>query len=153
MEACGIWHGLYDYLVQRCKVVKVANSLQTKLNLSGKKTDKLDSMRLADLLRMNGIAESYVPSKGARDYRSKVRHRQSMVNISVDLKNMIHAVLRRENITKPVGFQDIFTKKGIAWLRGLGISEIDGRLELITAANMQTKNAEQQFPPMSTKMK
>ena len=30
-----------------------------------------------------------------------------MVNISADLKNMIHAVLRRENITKPVGFQDI----------------------------------------------
>ena len=34
IEACGIWHGLYDYLVMRCKVVKVANPLQMKLDRS-----------------------------------------------------------------------------------------------------------------------
>ena len=40
MEACGIWYGLYDYLVMRCKVVKVANPMQTKLDRTGRKTDK-----------------------------------------------------------------------------------------------------------------
>ncbi len=101
MEACGIWHGLYDYLVERCNVVKVANPMQTKLNSSGKKTDKLDSKRLAELLKAGMINESYVPRKDARDYRSKIRHRQSMVTISTELKNQIHAKLREENIKHP----------------------------------------------------
>ena len=112
MEACGIWHGLYDYLVERCGVVKVANPMQAKLDSSGKKTDKLDSKRLAELLKAGIIRVSYVPPKDARDYRSKVRHRQSMVKISTQLKSQINAVLRRENIDKP--FKDVFTKKGVS---------------------------------------
>jgi transposase len=146
MEACGIWHGLYDYLVERCNVVKVANPMQTKLNSSGKKTDKLDSKRLAELLKAGMINESYVPQKDARDYRSKIRHRQSMVSISTELKNQIHATLREENIKHPKEFEDIFTKKGITWLKHLRISEIDNCLELITAANVQIKNADHLIP-------
>ncbi len=75
MEACGIWYGLYDYLVERCNVIKVANPSQTKLNESGKKTDKWDSLRLAEKHRADEIYEAYVPPKDARDYRAKVRHR------------------------------------------------------------------------------
>ena len=75
MEACGIWYGLYDYLVGRCNVVKVANPGQTKLDSSGKKTDKYDSQRLAELLKADEIHTAYVPSKEARDYRGSVRHR------------------------------------------------------------------------------
>jgi transposase len=142
MEACGIWYNLYDYLVERCGVVKVSNPTQTKLNSSGKKTDKLDSKRLAELLKADMINESYVPPKDARDYRSKIRHRQSMVTISTELKNMIYAVLRGKNIKHPDEFKDIFTKRGVRWLKTLGVSEIEDCLELIDAANTQIENAE-----------
>jgi len=144
MEACGIWHGLYDYLVERCNDVKVANPSQTKLNESGKKTDKWDSLRLAEKLRSGDIYEAYVPPKEARDYRSKVRHRQAVVGISTELKNMVYAVLRRENIKRP--FDDVFTKKGVRWLKGLGISEIDGCLELVAAASAEISNARAAIP-------
>ena len=144
MEACGIWHGLYDYLVTRCKVVKVANPTQTRLDLAGRKTDKWDSRKLAEKLRADEIYEAYVPSKEARDYRCKVRHRQRMIGISTELKNMVYAVLRRENIKRP--FDDVFTKKGIAWLRTFGISEIDSCLELINATAIQVNMAEESVP-------
>ncbi len=144
MEACGIWHGLYDFLVTRCKVVKVANPMQTRLDMSGRKTDKWDSRRLAEKLRADEIYESYVPPKEARDYRSRVRHRQAMVSISTGLKNTICAILRRENIKRP--FDDVFTKKGIAWLKTLGIYEIDSCLALIGATNIQINNAAENIP-------
>ena len=67
IEACGIWYDLHDYLVERCNIVKVANPLLTKLNASGKKTDKLDSKRLAELLKADMICEAYVPPKAARE--------------------------------------------------------------------------------------
>ena len=144
MEACGIWHGLYDFLVERCRIVKVVNPLQTKLNSSGKKTDKLDAKRLAELLKADMICEAYVPHKDARMYRSKVRHRQSVVVMSTQLKNSIQAVLRRENIRKPYG--DVFTKKGIKWLKGLGKSEIDSCLELLAVAEVQIRKSEAAVP-------
>ncbi len=144
MEACGIWYGLYDFLVERCGVVKVVNPLQTKLNGSGKKTDKLDAKRLAELLKADMICEAYVPPKEARLYRNKIRHRQSIVTISTQLKNNIQAVLRRENIKKP--YRDVFTKKGIKWLKGLGISEIDSCLQLLAAAEVQICKSEEAIP-------
>ena len=146
IEACGIWHDLHDYLVERCNVVKVANPLQTKLNSSGKKTDKLDSKRLAELLKADMICEAYVPSKDAREYREKIRHRQSMVKISVELKNMVYSMLRIKNIKKPAGIEDIFTKKGMKWLKSLDINEIQSCLELFAATKIQIDNAEEHLP-------
>ena len=146
MESCGIWQDLYDYLVERCAVVKVANPRQTKLDDSGRKTDKWDSRRLAEKLRADEIYESYIPPKDARDYRYKIRHRQSMVTISTELKNMIHAKLRMKNIKRPTGFADIFTKKGIRWLKSLQMSEIDGCLDLLGATKIAISNSEGAIP-------
>ena len=146
IEACGIWYDLHDYLVERCNIVKVANPMQTKLNSSGKKTDKLDSKRLAELLKADMICEAYVPPKKAREYRGRIRHRQSMVKISVELKNMIYSILRRDNIKKPDSLDDLFTKKGITWLKSLGINEVQSCLELFAATRIQTDNAKDALP-------
>lgn len=144
LEACGIWYGLYDYLVERCKVVKVANTNQTELNRKkGKKTDKNDARRLAELLKGGVIEEAFVPPKWARDYRDKVRHRQSFVAIRTALVNMISAKLRRENIKKP--FKDIFTNKGIKWLRSLENSQINNYLDFISSADKMIKKAKNEF--------
>jgi transposase len=151
IEACGIWYDLYDYLVSRCKSVKVVNPQQNKLDTSGKKTDKWDSQRLAELLKADIIHESYVPSKEARSYRSKVRHRQSMVRISTEYKNLIHAILRRENIKRPPGITDVFTKKGIIWLSSLGKTEIDGYLRLLETSTSEIGKSGSAIPKDSYK--
>jgi transposase len=94
-------------------VVKVANPAQTRLDRSGRKTDKWDSRRLAEKLRADEIYEAYVPPKEARDCRCKVRHRQAIVGISTELKNMIHAVLRRENTKHPPNFRISSRRRGL----------------------------------------
>jgi transposase len=144
LEACGIWYCLYDYLIERCNVVKVANTNQTELNKKkGKKTDRNDAKRLAELLKGNVIEQAFVPPKWARDYRDKVRHRQSFVEIKTALENMISSKLRRENIKKP--FSDIFTKKGIRWLRSLEDYQINNYLDLIFLADEMVKKAKNEF--------
>ena len=146
MEACGIWNDLHNYLLERCKVVKVVNPLQTKMNIGGKKTDKLDSKRLAVLLKGDVIEEAYIPNKDARNYRDKVRHRQSMVNISTGIKNAVHGILRRENIKYPEEFDDLFSKRGIVWLRSLKHKEINSYLKLLPSVEMQIVEAKKAIP-------
>ena len=67
-----------------------------------------------------------------------------MVSVDTSLKNMINTVLRRENIKKP--FKDVFTKRGIRWLKSLNIVEIQSCLDLITATDIQVQNATDSIP-------
>ncbi|MEM2896448.1 MAG: transposase [Candidatus Bathyarchaeia archaeon] len=57
------------------------------------KSDKVDARILANLLRVNLIAESYVPSKPLREVRTLVRHRASIVKIGTMIKNKAHALI------------------------------------------------------------
>jgi len=43
------------------------------------KTDKVDAIVLAQLLRMDYLPESYVPGEAMRDLRTLVRHRAGLV--------------------------------------------------------------------------
>lgn len=143
MEACGIWEGLYDQLKKRCKVVKVANVLKTKaIGYARKKTDKVDSRTLAELLLADMIPEAYVPDMEIRKMRKSVRHRIGIVKVRTMFKNQIHAILRSRNIRPPLDVSDIFTKKGIAWLRKLNIGEIDSCIRMIDASNNEVETAE-----------
>jgi transposase len=147
IEACGIWYPLYDYLVTRCSVVRVANPVVTQwIGKSAIKTDKIDSKKLAMLLKGGNISESYIPCKEAREYRQIVKCRQSLVQFRTGLKNMVHARLRRENIKPSFKVTDIFGNKGITWLRGLNDSEINCYLNIICAANIEINSAKKAIP-------
>lgn len=143
LEACGIWEGLYDHLHRRCNVVKVANVLKTKaIGYARKKTDKVDSKTLAELLLADMIPESYVPDIEIRRMRKSVRHRIGIVKVRTMFKNQIHAILRARNIHPPLQVKDVFTKRGIAWLKTLNIGEIDSCIRMIDASNSEVKIAE-----------
>jgi transposase len=143
IEACGIWMDIYDHLQTMCSEVKVASPLQTKwIGNSRKKTDKIDSLKLATLLKGGLIIESYVPDKDTRLFRRKISHRQGFVAMKTVTKNQIHAVLRQDNIAKPEAVRkDIFTQKGVKWLKTLGRDEIDNYLALIPALDKAIGNA------------
>jgi len=126
MEACGIWTQLYDYLETRCRKAVLVNPLKTRLIASARiKTDKIDSKILAELLRADLIAESYVPPPKIRALRETVRQRQALVKIRTSIKNQIHAILRKNNIKHPDHFKDIFTVKGRKWLKSLENPQIN----------------------------
>ena len=72
MESSSTWYWLYEILSRRHKVV-LSNPPKTKAIASAKlKTDKIDALMLANLLRGGYIAESYVPSRRVMGLRELV---------------------------------------------------------------------------------
>jgi transposase len=58
MESSGMWYNIYECLNKRHLDVRLSNPTKTRAIASAKiKTDKLDAIKLADLLRGGYIAE------------------------------------------------------------------------------------------------
>lgn len=143
VEACGIWESIHDYLAERCNVVKVANTLKTKaIGYARKKTDKIDSLILAELLLADMIPEVYVPDKEIRLMRKRTKHRLGIVKVRTMFKNQVHAILRVRNLPPPPDIRDVFTKKGMIWLRSLKIAEVDSCIRMIGASNDEINTVE-----------
>ena len=85
------------------------------ISQSKKKTDPHDSRLLADLLRLNYLPKSYVPTEEIEDLRKLLRHRKSLGEKRTMTKNQIHAILQRNGIKH--GFTDLFGRDGIRFLK------------------------------------
>lgn len=138
MESCGIWEDFYDLLQKKGFEVCLANPLQVKAIANAKiKNDKVDSEILAQLLKADLIPKSYVPQKKVRELRQVVRHRRVLVKHRTKLKNSIHCILRKKNIKH--GFKDIFSSKGINYLKNMNNGLIDRFLRLISLVEEEIK--------------
>jgi transposase len=128
VEATGNhWIKLYDTLTKNGVKTILANPVKTRMIAEARiKTDRLDSRVLADLLRGCLVAESYVPTKEERDWRSLVRHRAYLVRMNVDIKNRIESLLDKYEL-KPE-FTDLFGKGGIKWLESLKLESVDAAI-------------------------
>jgi len=115
IESMCSWHWLYDLLTSHDFNVVISNPLKTKAIASAKiKNDKVDSHMLAQLLRADLIATVYVPSLKTRTLKELLRHRRRLVNDATRMKNRIHMLLMKNNISIPVS--DLFGQKGIKHL-------------------------------------
>ena len=75
MESSGLYN-IYEYLTKRHVDVRLSNPAKTRAIASAEiKTDKLDAIKLADLMRGGHIAECYIPNKRIMELRDVVRHR------------------------------------------------------------------------------
>lgn len=123
MEATRGWYWLYDLLEEKGIEVKLSHPLKTKAIASAKiKNDKIDSKVLAHLLRADLLPLSYVPQRNVRMQREVLRYRASLVRIQTGIKNRVHAILAKNNITH--GFSDLFGKQGKDFLSSLSVSGI-----------------------------
>jgi len=94
MESCGMWYNIYECLRKRQLNVRLSNPVKTRAIASAKiKTDKLDAVKLADLLRGGYIAECYIATTETMDLRELVRHRAALVRMRTKLKNKIHSIM------------------------------------------------------------
>lgn len=76
-----------------------SNPVKTKAIASTKlKTNKVDAVMLANLLRGGYIAECYVPSRRVMSLRELVRYRANLVRIRGTVKNRVHAYLSMNSI-------------------------------------------------------
>jgi transposase len=122
--SANFWIRIYDQLEEEGVEVKLSNPLRTKTIAEARvKTDKLDAKTLAYLLRGDLVAESYVPSRKNRERRALIRHRASLIQMRVDIKNRIHALLDKHELTHT--YTDLFGKQSLEWLRNLQLPTPD----------------------------
>jgi transposase len=122
IEATPSWYWLYDSLEDEGFKVRLSHPLKTKAIAYAKvKTDKVDSATLAHLLRSNLLPLSYVPEKPVRLNRELLRYRASMVKIQTGIKNKIHTILAKNNISH--SYSDLFGKRGMDFLHSLSLPE------------------------------
>lgn len=102
MESTGVWEYIYEILDSMHYEVKLANPVKTKAIAYAKvKTDSVDASTLADLLRANLVAESYIPPKEIRRLRELTRLRKMATKQRTQSENRLHAVLTRKGIIIP----------------------------------------------------
>jgi transposase len=132
VEATRSWGIPVDMLEQLAGRVILANPGEVKLIAKGRiKTDKVDSLALAKLLRVNWVPEAYLRPRANREHQLILRVRCFFVQLRTRVKNRIHDLIDRQD--EPIretaaSFSDLFGKKGMVWLKGLDLSHPCGTL-------------------------
>jgi len=145
IEATPSWYWLYDHLEDEGFEVKLSHPLRTKAIASAKvKTDKVDSATLAHLLRSDLLPLSYVPEKPVRLNRELLRYRASLVKIQTRIKNKIHTILAKNNISHD--YTDLFGKAGMTFLHSLSMPEnykiaLEGYLSVLETVRHEIRSA------------
>ena len=117
------WIRMYDALEDGGIDVTLAHPAKTKVIAHARlKDDRVDSEILADLLKADMIAESYVPDKKHRDLRTIIRTRTHFVRNATREKNCIHAILAKHDLPRP---KNLFNAEGLAWLSSIDVGEAD----------------------------
>jgi transposase len=112
---------MYDQLVGLVARVVVAHPAKGKLIAEARvKTDKVDVLTLAKLLRADMLPEVWVPPMHIRDLRALLSHRRRLVALQTTAKNRLQSVLHRLNLKPPVG--DLFARKQREWWKMLELS-------------------------------
>lgn len=138
MESSPSWYWLYEILSRKHKVL-LSNPVKTKAIASAKlKTDKVDALMLANLLRGGYISESYVPSRRIMSLRELVRYRANLVRMRNGVKNRVHAYLLMNNIKIE---NKAFTKGFLEELRKIKETRIEGYVRIIDSLNLEIHEA------------
>jgi transposase len=131
MEASTYIMPLYRELTEQGHDITVSHPLETKLIAKSRiKNDKVDSKALAELLRLNALPESYIPPEDIGELREKVRRRAFLVRHVTKLKVKIRDIMAYWGVKPPEGY-GLFTRKGVEWLKGLGMEPVDCYLRLM----------------------
>jgi len=152
--SANFWIRIYDKLEEEGVDVKLSNPMRTKAIAEARiKTDKIDAKTLAYLLRGDLVAESYVPTRKNRERRALIRHRASLMRIRVEIKNRIHALLDKHELTYP--HTDLFGKEGMEWLRNQQLPNPDNQilqsnLQILKTVNAEIRNADIQIAKDAT---
>jgi transposase len=138
VESSSTWYWAYNLLSQRHDVV-LSNPVKNKAIASAKiKTDKVDSIMLATLLRGNFVAECYVPPEETIELRELVRFRANLVRERTRLKNRTHAYLLQHNISIDAS---PFSKEFVEEVRKIDDQRVRSYLRLIDSLDVEIRDA------------
>ena len=135
LEATYGWEWLADVLEEAGYELHLAHPLRTKAIASARvKTDSVDALTLAHLLRTDLLPEAYIAPRELRDLRDLLRHRVALTHMRSALKNRVHALIARQGIRHD--HSDLFGNAGLPFLAQLELREpprrrLDSLLALI----------------------
>ena len=100
LEATGhYWLALFSFLVDNSWTVKIINPIQSdalrNINIRKTKTDRKDSVLIADVLRLGRYTETVLPEEPMMQLRELSRCRTGIVESSGNLKRKILGILDR----------------------------------------------------------
>ncbi len=96
MEASYNWLYYYRIVEDMSNDVVLAHPLKTRIIGEAKiKTDRIDSKILAYMLKADMLPAAYVPKEDTMENKILLRNRISLVRISTQIKNKIHAIIDR----------------------------------------------------------
>lgn len=111
----------------RVAKIVVSNPVKTKAIAEANiKTDKVDALVLAQLLRCDYLPSVWVPTSAVEDSRALAARRSALVNQRTAIRNRIHSVLARRLVKAPAG--GLFTDKGLTWLKHVDLDPLDRAL-------------------------
>ncbi len=118
MESTGkYWIPVYNILEPSCRIT-LAHPKYVKA-IRGKKTDKKDSIWIADLFKHDLVPGSFIPPKTIRDLREILRYRYKLICFASSEKNRVQNSLTVSNIQLASVVSDTFGKSAQAILSHL----------------------------------
>jgi len=148
--SCGYGH-YHDLLQPLAARVVVAHPGRLRLIFRSRdKNDRKDAERLAKLLYLGEAPTVHVPSLDVRTWRELINCRGQVIAKRTRAKNALRALLRGAGVGPPKS-PGLWTKKGLAWLRQLGLPTAsqqlrrDLLLEEVEALNGQVRRIEQEL--------
>ena len=122
LEATLYWAWLHDRLTTAGYDVTVAHPQQVKLICAARcKTDPVDALKLAELLRMDLLPAIWIPDAETRAQRKLLRGRAWLVRRRTQVKNRVHAYLAEEN--QRIEVTDLFGQAGREWLASVELPQ------------------------------
>ena len=107
-----------DLLEPHVERVVVSNPMKTKAIAEAKvKTDKVDALVLAQLLRCDYLPSVWVPDTKTRELRQLTARRERLVSERTRVRNRIQSVLAGLLVVVPV--ETLFSQAGQKWLADL----------------------------------
>jgi transposase len=130
-EATMNWHWLYEILESELEAddIVLANPFKTRIIAEAQiKTDKVDALILAQLLRGNLISSVHIGSRENRHRKEVLRQRAFFVRQRTMLRNRVHRLLGGQHGVKLPQCSDLFGRKGIGFLEALELPAPAGLL-------------------------
>jgi transposase len=116
LESVGNWYWIADEIEAAGCLPLLTSPAKAKLLMGHvNKTDKLDASGLATLLRLGSLPTVWLPPAPLRDQRELPRTRMALTALRTSIKNRIHSLLAKYNLSPEDGAQ-LFSKQGRAWL-------------------------------------
>lgn len=122
VEATASYEWLFNLLEPLSERMVLAHPKKLRVIAeSTRKSDKLDAQVLAEFLALDMIPQSHRPTPRQRSHRVLVRHRFYIRKRQGGTRTKIRRILSNYNADRP----DLFTVRGLAYLKGVAVSAAD----------------------------